>query len=143
MIGSILEYCLCNASKIWDGSGCGEQEIDKFSGMLFAYMRQRAQWLAISAGKKDRRRAAYRDEGGESEEGEYVRPTTFVRPEQEDALFYKQMIERCDRLPPHEREVARLIFDRATAYEMAQELGVSMKDVTVTTTALARKLEGA
>ena len=111
-----------------------------FPAGLYGYVKQRTHWSALHWRDKAKRETEFSDEGGESEYGDYTRPTTVVWPEQEDVVFHKQMIERCDRLPKEERDMAMLIFDRASAAEMAKELGVSMKDVARRTTAVARRL---
>lgn len=53
------------------------------------------------------------------------RPTATVQPEQERVVFFKQIMEHCHALPPEEAAVMVLTFDRATAEEIVNELGLS------------------
>lgn len=58
------------------------------------------------------------------------RPTATVQPEQEHVVFYRQMMEHCHALPLEEAEVMALTFDRATAEEIVNELGLSLSELT-------------
>lgn len=131
---------LAKAETVWDRCD-GEADTRALDAYIFGWLRMSAMSVGAVLRKREQRNGFYRDEGGEDEEGTYAPPTTFVRPEQEDAVFWKQMIERCERLPEHERDLARLIFDRATAWEMAQELGISTRDVLRETMQLVRQLD--
>lgn len=132
----VLDYALTNAEKLHVPSA------SDYSPMLYSYLLQRVKWLANNKRNslKAKGRRDLELEGSEDEAGRYIQPTTFTPPEQENVVFMKQMIEACERLPEADRTLARLVFDRASASEMAMELGVSLKDIAIGTTKLARKL---
>jgi DNA-directed RNA polymerase specialized sigma24 family protein len=126
-------------AKAWENRANIQEGFDRVRGewrgsvfdYLYGALRKGVRWGALNAYNSDKRsrRADLVLDGGEDENGVYVRPSAVVKPEQEDVVFYKQMIERCYRLPAEERALMMLVFDRATALEMAEELGMTPKQI--------------
>lgn len=123
--------------RIWDA--VEEKRCDTI-GFVYGILRRGVRWLAMDRYNKARRQphlALENTINSKLEEGIYTVPRCWTRAEQEDIVFYKQMIERCYRLPVEDRAMMMLVFDRATAAEMAFELGMEAKQVSHRVQAIA------
>lgn len=118
------------ADEIWEAFNAKTDGGCNLTQWLYGYLRQRVRWKAINLhNRRVKKQTEYRDEGGESDAGAYLSPTTVCFPEQENVVFFKQMLEHCGMLAPEDRAVMHLILDRATAQEMVDELGLTHNDL--------------
>lgn len=114
--------------KILIGKGGHAMTEKALGGLLYGFLRQFIMGRAVILYRNKVRRWAALEHSSEDEE-DAERPRFFVPPEQEEVVFMKQLMEMCGRLPDEEAEVMRLVFDRATASEMAQEIGLSFGEM--------------
>lgn len=130
IIADCFVVALEDADEIWSSFKEKASSDCNLTQWLFGYLRQRVRWRAINLhNRRVRKQKEYRDDGGETEAGVYLSPTTVCFPEQENVVFFKQMLEHCGMLAPEDRAVMHLILDRATAQEMVDELGLSHGDL--------------
>jgi DNA-directed RNA polymerase specialized sigma24 family protein len=103
---------------------------------LFGWLRHHVKWQAVGYINSPRRKrtinpddSTLRFKKDAWEEDVYSRPIGVTLPEQEEVVFKKQLLEFCSALPPDERMVMRLTFDRATTGEILQETGMSIGEL--------------
>lgn len=100
-------------------------------GWLYSCLKIVAENRAIQAINKPRTRKTKSLDALETPENPdgYAKPIAIVRPEQEDIVFRRQLLEFCGLLPPDEREMMLLAMDHATLDEMVSELGISLSEL--------------
>lgn len=126
MISETLVDTIEKADDLWRSFSEKADKGTSLEQWVYGSIRFRLRFKAINKHNlRVKRRRDFHDEGEEISDGVYAKPTSVCFPEQENVVFYKQMLEHCGMLPADERAVVHLILDRATAEEMVNELGLS------------------
>jgi hypothetical protein len=120
--GDVLEkkFRLLKREGKWSGS------LEDFMAGCMRVNARHKMFTTINSARRRKTESIYVN----GEDGEYYeKPTIVTKPEQEDVLFRKQLLEFCGALDADERAVMALAMDRATNQEILDELGISASEL--------------